>query len=246
MRQTNGRPCRAAFTLIELLVVVAVISLLVSILLPTLSQAKKIAKRVTCLTRVAGQLTAVHMYAAANDGVYPSGPGFPDPYFHVPVNEVATNNIWMGPAQTFNAHGALLLRYLEQPEAFFCPDDDSSDPVEEVEKVRRRLPELAFCSYLYRQLDAQVCPTDVLDQLGFNARGDRVRALVMDMNSLMPIPGVPTRTNHDGLRVSVGFVDGGARSFHTPDGELTMRPQDAGRMAERLDEVLEHADALAR
>ncbi len=61
------------FTLVELLVVIAIISLLSSILLPTLSAAKKRARMVICLNNLK-QLAATHLiYAGDNDGVLCSG-----------------------------------------------------------------------------------------------------------------------------------------------------------------------------
>ena len=64
LRQSHrGARARPAFTLIELLVVVAIIALLISILLPSLSAAREQAKRVTCVSHLNQILLAMHYYA---------------------------------------------------------------------------------------------------------------------------------------------------------------------------------------
>ncbi len=66
-------PYRAAFTLIELLIVVAIMGLLVSILIPALSSARRTAKATICLTRLRTAGQGLVLYANDNrDALVPA------------------------------------------------------------------------------------------------------------------------------------------------------------------------------
>ena len=104
---------------------------------------------------------------------------------------------------------------------------------------------------MYRALDGRpggAPPFALLSDLGFNAVGDPVSALVMDVNSWMPIQSV--RFNHRGLKVSIGFVDGSADIIDQPNKEYSLRAGDEGNYGDgippRLDEILQAADLLGR
>ena len=255
IRLESTSPVKASrgwgFTIIELVVVMAIIVLLVSILLPSLSRANDLVKQTTCLSRVSGQLEAIHVFAADAEGQIPVGPSFaiplPGGYPGPAMYSLASNQIWIGRARALNAHGILVARHFVRPEMMFCPDDDSSDPQEELAKIQAASDEDAYCSYLYRQLDGRGPGSETkgrLGDLGLNARGMPVRALLMDMNSLLEIPGVPVRTNHRGRRVCVGFADGHAGIFPNVDQRLSLRRGDERRIFDRLDEILDYADTL--
>ena len=66
-RHRHARPGdRAGFTLIELLVVIAIIALLVSILVPSLTNAREMARRVQCMMGERGMGHGIAMYAQDN------------------------------------------------------------------------------------------------------------------------------------------------------------------------------------
>ena len=62
---------RKGFTLIELLVVISIIALLIGILLPTLSAARKTARQMTNTTQVRGMQSPCAMFAQGNRDLYP-------------------------------------------------------------------------------------------------------------------------------------------------------------------------------
>ncbi|MFB3893914.1 MAG: type II secretion system protein [Phycisphaerae bacterium] len=69
------------FTLIELLVVIAIIALLISILVPSLQQAREMARRTVCGVNAKGQFTALSLYAEDNRGLIPPSWGPANAYW---------------------------------------------------------------------------------------------------------------------------------------------------------------------
>jgi len=62
---------RRGFTLIELLVVISIITLLVSILLPSLGAARKLARQTVCASNLRNMVLGVQVYAHEHDGWLP-------------------------------------------------------------------------------------------------------------------------------------------------------------------------------
>ena len=87
-QQNTARKIRpGGFTLIELLVVISIISMLMSIMLPGLSRARELAKRVVCLSNMRQLMLAWQYYADDNDGRLCS----PDTYW----NDTPGSSYWV-------------------------------------------------------------------------------------------------------------------------------------------------------
>lgn len=241
----GGRTRRGGFSLIELLVTVSILSLLVSLLLPSLARARDLAREATCLTRVSGQIKAVHLFAAEHSGEIPVGPAGVHPWFAPHAwRQIASNQVYVSAGGTFflNAHGALPALKLLSPEMLFCPDDNSADAPEQLRQMQEGEQTNLYCSYLYRQMDEVSAAAPRLDDLGVNGRGDPVRALLLDADSRMTLPGAPVRFNHRCEKANIAFVDASAETFAQPNEEFTLRASDATRILLRLDEILQAAD----
>jgi prepilin-type N-terminal cleavage/methylation domain-containing protein len=111
--RVNGRMTRA-FTLIELLVVVAIISLLVAILLPSLGKARERSKATSCLSnlRQMGIMYRTYLQDQGTKGIY---------YFRTTSQSVVTaqlqqygymNTEWMGGLRPYGMNAKVML----------CPD----------------------------------------------------------------------------------------------------------------------------
>jgi len=146
---------RSGFTLIELLVVIAIIALLVSILLPSLKQAKEQAKNVLCTTHQKSVYGGLQLYAEEWEGRIPKGrsyrdsskPGQPIARTQSPYNEPwdhATSwsqHLCIYPKSMLhehpdydhagNPHWQAPRAYVENPETFNCP---SADPVSDISR----------------------------------------------------------------------------------------------------------------
>jgi prepilin-type N-terminal cleavage/methylation domain-containing protein len=116
---------QSAFTLIELLVVVAIIALLISILLPSLANAREKGKRAACGAQQHQIVLALQTYAAEEKGWFPYGLQFPAfPFGYPPTGATQYYGPWTDAktAQGYPAYLALYkLKHAPAGKVFYCP-----------------------------------------------------------------------------------------------------------------------------
>ena len=128
-RKVDSHRCRA-FTLVELLVVISIIALLLSILMPSLSRARELAKRTVCSTNVRSLLQGVILYSQDYDSAMP---------IFFPPNGTSVQQGWDCAArEQMLYHGYIVslgllwrpTKYIENGHAFFCPSGKNTTSYE--------------------------------------------------------------------------------------------------------------------
>jgi prepilin-type N-terminal cleavage/methylation domain-containing protein len=111
---------RRGFTLVELLVVIAIIALLAAILFPVIAAVKGNAKKVKCLSNLRQIGTAIALYQADWDDVFPFGMDAVDKYA---PNWWSGNPAWQAMIAGTPMMSELLQDYARSPQIFECPSD---------------------------------------------------------------------------------------------------------------------------
>jgi prepilin-type N-terminal cleavage/methylation domain-containing protein/prepilin-type processing-associated H-X9-DG protein len=229
------------FTLIELLVVIAVISLLMGILLPALSQVRQQARRAACGSNLRQVGVAIHLYAETFDDTIPFGPeGRPitgSNFYTVTGNVTSLLSLEDGAPVGL---GLMLQNYLsEQSKVLFCPGADQ--PSEAEDQLSRVGTAQAQSDYYYRHASVALLsgtPNKFhikLSDLGRNNKGRPISALVSDVQFLahqsLAAFQVKTRTSHKKTASNILFADGRVTIVDNKDDKLTVdigtRPYDA-------------------
>jgi prepilin-type processing-associated H-X9-DG protein/prepilin-type N-terminal cleavage/methylation domain-containing protein len=141
-----------AFTLVELLVVIAVIALLMAILLPALTKAKELARRIVCGNNLRTLMMANFAYANNCDGAFvpidyyvyePSGRGTYQ-FYPWPTNKAYRRLIEVDSAK----RKMVKIGDFDFPYEYLCPSDDVAKDLMR-DPARLAAQNNVLCSYAY-------------------------------------------------------------------------------------------------
>ena len=178
------------FTLIELLVVISVLTLFMSLLLPSLRKAKDHAKLLVCASNLHSVGLAIHTYAIDYNDTIPFGPeGRPvtATNFYTATGNV-TSLLSLEDDGEAVGLGLLLESYLsDKPEVLFCPGSDQRTNAQE--QLALVCNDQAQCDYYYRHASVALISGKAdnfhtkLSDLGRNREGRLISALVQHCGS---------------------------------------------------------------
>lgn len=224
--RSNRARCGRGFTIIDILVSVAIVAILISLLLPSLSSVNETARRVACRSNIRQVGLALTMYASSNQGQLPMS------VFRIIPNVQNTGNQPQNmltlklapdrpkPTPTWSPWDGLGLLYsgdfLSAPKIFFCPSHRGNHPYSRYAEGWDSSRDEIVGNYHYRGLgprgiDVQGRPyswTSVLDQIEPSAT-----ALIAD--------GIRTRSDVNHRHGANLFrADLSAAWFSDPSGRL--------------------------
>jgi len=112
------------FTLLELLIVIAIIGILTSILLPSLSKVREKSKQAVCLSNIKQNITGYHLFADDNDGKFPLSPPSLNGSDQYIGNGSGYCNAFNTYGDRYYGLGRLYKDYNIDPHVFYCASDE--------------------------------------------------------------------------------------------------------------------------
>jgi len=198
------------FTLIELLVVVAIIGILASLLMPSLSRAREKAKRAVCLSNSSQVLRAIHVYAGDDDNRIPH-----DYREYAGSNWMSTMTEPGNPSYGKYARlGRLLKDNLVNLEVLYCPSEEvpesaswqwsfkENEPLWEMSKNQVQSGVYLCANYMYRK--GHNAPTRLT--------GDGSEPILSDLFFTMDGKEMQQYFHVEGW--NVGYLDGSAKFIY--------------------------------
>lgn len=200
-----------AFTLVELLVVVAIIALLISILLPSLSKARDIARSAKCLANMRDMFLGVKTFAENHSGRFqlvagsaPSGEGAFYEYCRPPTGK----ELWVWPMVLIRESGVRSIK----DNTLWGYASSSGNPRSEAMKriAEGRLP----------RFEQFVCPADPIKVNGTSAPKDYYGSLSYAINQDISGTTVDTagKTWKDGHPAKGNRLKGQLEKIYQPSG----------------------------
>ena len=113
-----GTGMKKLFTLIELLIVVAIIGILVSLLLPSLSKAREAAKFAVCKSNKNQHYKLMMVFTSDSDGRLPNVLAFNSDN---PVNPDNLEDDWYGARPNYTMNNGVILKYSPNTSFLRCP-----------------------------------------------------------------------------------------------------------------------------
>ena len=198
-----AKPRGKAFTLIELLVVVSIIALLISILVPTLEQARSQAVVTVCLSNLRSVALGTHIYFSGTEAK-DLGPA--SVYQHSLAAYGWTRDgdeDWIGLGQLFKS------QCVATPQSFYCPNFPYSEWYPD-DKEQWLDPEpWVWMGYIQRNWDADSGGIDgnIVPSLGVS------QVIAVDLSALNPHSYGEPREHPLLNVVNMAYNDGHARTW---------------------------------
>ncbi len=141
-REPRGRS--NAFSLVDVLVSMAVIAILISLLIPSLSGVRAVVEKVMCASNVHQHAIAIALYSDANDGHIPASHFLDSASYRIAVRPLEATDRWDGLGLLYRDD------YLDTGEIFYCPGHTGQHPWRKYEQAWDQPNGEIMVNYQYR------------------------------------------------------------------------------------------------